>query len=462
MYQAKLTIGVLPTKRGFLDVNVAIQEKKKCMEIISAIHPDVVKLVTIDDVVDNGIIDHESKAPAVVAKFRQEQVDAIFVQFCDFGDEGSVADVVSRFQVPVLVWGERDQYPNTAEKRGRDTQCGMFAATKVLRRYGVKYSYIYNVAADSEEFRQGFDNFVRVACVLKDLKHLRIGKIGEHPGPFRSVMTNEAALMKRFGIQTVAISPVVLKKGMDQILESADADFESQVAQLQTRFDCGSAGAEAARKVVALKLAVLRQLKANGCTVAAIECWPTCSMLGMPACATISELTNMGVPVACETDINGAITMAILRGCMLGKEPGFLADLTIRHPENDNAEMLWHCGPFAYDLRNQTSQPKLRNGQVHFEMKQGDLTVCRFDDAEDGYYLFVGEATTTTGPETTGTYVWMETENWKAWEERLMYGPYIHHLGGIYGKYRVVLKEVARYLDLHYDGPECAGPSCIS
>lgn len=462
MYQAKVTIGVLPTKRGFLDVNVAIQEKNKCMQIISGIHSDVVKLVTIDDVVENGIIDHESKAPAVVEKFRAAKVDAIFVQFCDFGDEGSVADVVSGFQVPVLVWGERDQHPNTPEKRGRDTQCGMFAATKVLRRYGVKYSYIYNVEADSEEFRQGYDNFVRVACVLKDLKKLRIGKIGEHPGPFRSVMTNETALMNRLGIQTVVISPLILQKTMNQILEARDESFTAQAEELQSRFDCACAGAGAAEKVVALKLAIQRQLEANGCTVAAIECWPTCSMLGMPACATISELTNMGIPVACETDINGAITMAILRACMLGREPGFLADLTIRHPENDNAELLWHCGPFAYDLRSESSKPQLKNGQVHFEMKQGDLTVCRFDDAEDGYYLFVGEARTTTGPETTGTYVWMETDDWKAWEEKLMFGPYIHHLGGVYGKFLPVLREVARYLDLHYDPVEKKGPSCIS
>ena len=43
-----------------------------------------------------------------------------------------------------------------------------------------------------------------------------------------------------------------------------------------------------------------------------------------------------------------------------------------------------------------------------------------------------------------------------------MFGPYIHHLGGIYGEYLPVLKEVARYLDLHYDSPEQSGPTCIS
>lgn len=58
---------------------------------------------------------------------------------------------------------------------------------------------------------------------------------------------------------------------------------------------------------------------------------------------------------------------------------------------------------------------------------------------------------TTTGPETNGTYVWMETDNWKRWEEKLMFGPYIHHLGCVYGHYLPVLREVSRYLGIHFD-----------
>ena len=91
---------------------------------------------------------------------------------------------------------------------GRDTQCGMFASYKVLQRYGLKYSYIYNCTTKSEEFLKGYKTFIRTAAVLKSLRTLRIAKIGERPVPFMSVMTNEANLIKRFGITTVPISPV--------------------------------------------------------------------------------------------------------------------------------------------------------------------------------------------------------------------------------------------------------------
>lgn len=461
MYKAKVTLGVLPTRRGMLDLETATREKEKFMAVIREIKPEVVTLVDIDDICTNGIIENEAYSPAVVEKFRKANVDAIFVPFCDFGDEGSVADVVSKFQVPVLVWGARDERPNTLEARGRDTQCGMFAATKVLRRYGVTYSYIFNVAADSEEFRQGFENFIRVACIVKDVRGLRIGKIGEHPSPFRSVMTNETKLMKDFGAQTVAIAPLVVQMTVEKILAEKSDEFARTLKDLKERMDCSAMADEDVERLVAFKMALLEVLAQNHCNVAAIECWPTCAMMKLPACAVIGELTDMGIPVSCETDINGAITMAILRACTLGEQAEFLADLTIRHPENDNAELLWHCGPFPYSLKAAESKARIVGGQEQFELKQGDLTVCRFDEIDGEYYLFAGEARTTTGPETMGTYVWMETDNWKKWEEKLMFGPYIHHLGAIYGKMFPVLKEAARYLGVKLDSVEESGPSCL-
>ena len=105
----------------------------------------------------------------------------------------------------------------------------------------------------------------------------------------------------------------------------------------------------------------------------------------------LGELSDEGLPVSCETDVNGAVTMAMLQAVTLGKEACFLADLTIRHPQNDNAELLWHCGPFPYSLKDSSSVARLVQGQERFELKKGPITVCRFDDMDGKYYLFGGE-----------------------------------------------------------------------
>ena len=38
-----------------------------------------------------------------------------------------------------------------------------------------------------------------------------------------------------------------------------------------------------------------------------------------------------------------------------------------------------------------------------------------------------------------------------------MFGPYIHHVGGTYGKYVPVLREVARYLEIEFDDADEQG-----
>lgn len=448
MYRETLTLGVVPNKRSFLSMVEAKRQKDCFMEEIRKIKASIVEIVDIDDICENGIVCEMDKVNAIVDKMKNRKIDALFFPFCDFGEEQVVAAIASKFTVPILIWGPRDERPNTDEARGRDTQCGMFAATKVLQRYGLKYSYIYNCTTKSEEFLKGYETFIRTAAVLKSLRTLRIAKIGERPVPFMSVMTNEANLIKRFGITTVPISPVEICNRARKILEEKGKEYIKYEEEFVRKFPDG----ENYQQICATKLAVQELMEENNCSVAAFECWsafPT--LMGLCPCVVLGEMADNGMPLSCETDINGAITLAILRACNLFEESEFLADLTIRHTQNDNAELLWHCGPFPYSLKKDGVEAKLVDGQERFELKQGDLTVCRFDDVDGEYYLFAGEAKTTTGPETNGTYVWMETDNWKRWEEKLMFGPYIHHLGCVYGHYLPVLREVSRYLGIHFD-----------
>jgi len=50
--------------------------------------------------------------------------------------------------------------------------------------------------------------------------------------------------------------------------------------------------------------------------------------------------------------------------------------------------------------------------------------------------------TTTTGPKTSGSYLWSKFEDLQAVEDRLIEGPYIHHFVEIFGDIR---KEIAKF-----------------
>lgn len=458
-----ITIGVAPIKRSFLSMEAAKAQKDQFMGIISQLGAGILDIVDIDDLCENGIASNVDLVPKIVEKFKAAQIDALFIPFCDFGAEAVAGGVASALRVPTLVWGPRDDAPNTPQARGRDTQCGLFAATKVIRNYGVKFSYIFNEPSDSSAFKEGFMNFIRLVAVIRDMIGLRVLKIGDRPVDFLSVQANEAALANKFNITVVPIAPSMLIQQANRLIDTGDAEMDAYIEDLKARFETikfsrgfpGSAPVSDEmnlKKCAALKIVIQRAMEKQNCSVAAFECWSAFSFgFGICPCQAVGDLTDEGLPLSCECDVYGAVTMAMLRAASLYEDSCFLADLTIRHPQNDNAELLWHCGPFPYSLKKPESKAALQHGQQFFELKQGPLTLARLGELEGEWFLFCGEGKTTEGPETTNTYVWFEADNWKRWEEKLMFGPYIHHIGGIYGSYLPVLREAARYLGITFD-----------
>lgn len=285
MYTQKLILGVVPVKRSFLSMEEAVRQKNKFMSVIRRVKPELVEIVDVDDIVEQGILYEADKVPAVVDKLKKAGIDALFLPFCDFGEEQAAAAVAAAFRVPVLVWGARDERPNTFEARGRDTQCGMFAATKVMRRYGVTYSYIFNCETESPRFASGYENFLRTAAVVKAVKGLRIAKIGDRPVPFMSVMANEADLLSRFGMVCVPISPSAVVGRMKTILEENSMVFQSYCENISQRMDCAQTKEEDLRKAAAVKMAVQLLMEENNCSVGAFECWSA-----FPALADICPL----------------------------------------------------------------------------------------------------------------------------------------------------------------------------
>lgn len=122
------------------------------------------------------------------------------------------------------------------------------------------------------------------------------------------------------------------------------------------------------------------------------------TVLGAPVCMALGELSDEGLPVSCETDVNGAVTWRCCQAVTLGKEACFLADLTIRHPQNDNAELLWHCGPFPYSLKDSSSVARLVQGQERFELKKGPLRYAVSTMWTESTICLAGEGKGVDGP----------------------------------------------------------------
>jgi len=86
------------------------------------------------------------------------------------------------------------------------------------------------------------------------------------------------------------------------------------------------------------------------------------------------------------------------------------------------------------------------DGREAFLLKDGPITVVRFDCDRNNYYLFAEEAEAVPGAFTAGTYLWAKMDSWKDWEYKFVEGPYIHHVSVAYGNYKEILKESCKYL----------------
>ena len=155
-----------------------------------------------------------------------------------------------------------------------------------------------------------------------------------------------------------------------------------------------------------------------------------------------------------ESDVCGAISTLMLHRAAYAEGAAFLVDVTARHPEDENGVLLWHCGaPVSMkhpDDRIRLSKhwilPGPLSGMTHFRMKDGPITCARFDGEHGQYELAVGEGVSCDGPYTQNNYVWMHVADWDRWERTLIEGPFLHHIGMIYGNCGAALKEAVKYI----------------
>lgn len=451
-----LRIGFAPTRRVLTTPKAFNKDEafriKNEVEAYMHTFSDV-EWVNLDTINPEGLLYNTADVPGVCELFLKEKVDAVFFPHCNFGTEEAVAKVARAVGKPVLIWGPRDASPDENGDRLTDTQCGMFAATKVLQQFGVKYTYISNCRLEDETFRRGVENFLGAVSVVKALHHLRIGQIGTRPEAFWSVKTNERELMEKFGIEIVPITLAALADMLKENLEKNYEDIRQEVRDLQKRFPDSACSEKDWVSVANLKLTIRNWCRKNGLSAVASECWkPMATVAGTSVCFAFSELTGEGIPVICESDIHGAVSSVIAAAATRYESATFLADLTVRHPSNDNAELLWHCGVFPHKL----AAGKDVNVGLHFnrktaavgqwELKHDDITVVRFDGSNGKYSCLFGHGRGVDGPKTFGTYLWAEFENWPLWERKFMEGPYIHHCAGVYGKAAPCIWEACKYI----------------
>ncbi|MBO8416627.1 MAG: L-fucose/L-arabinose isomerase family protein [Proteobacteria bacterium] len=449
---AKIKLGFVPTRRSVFSAPDAIKYRNLTAERLKELGID---FVDITDINEEGLLFDDSHVKPIVDKFRREKVDGIILAHCNFGTEYLCARVAKELGLPVLLWGPLDEAPLPDGRRLRDTQCGLFATGKVLRRFKVKFTYLTNCRLSDPVFERGLRDFMAVCNVVRTFKHIRILQMGPRPFDFWTTMCNEGELLEKFNIQLSPIPLPELVREVRRIQEAGEAQDELKFLHEKTVVKIPEKKVET---VAALAKAMQNLIAKYGCQAGAIQCWTALQgELGIMPCAANAILNDMGIPIVCETDIHGAITALIAEAAMMNEERSFFADWTVRHPDNPNGELLQHCGPWPVSLARE--KPLLTSpiafdddGTLSAEAKEGDkLTLLRFDGDNGEYSLLLGNAKSVPGPKILGTYLWVEVQNLKRLEDKIVTGPYIHHCVGVYRDIVPVLYEACKYIGIKPD-----------
>lgn len=448
----RIKLGFAPTRRSIFSAPDAIKYRGLTADRLKELEID---FVDITDINEEGLLYSDSDVKKIADKFKAEGVSGLFLPHCNFGTEYVCARLAKELGVPVLLWGPLDERPEPDGVRLRDTQCGLFATGKVLRRFQIPFTYMTNCRLNDPVFERGIRDFLAVCNIVQTFKNIRILQIAPRPFDFWTTMCNEGELLEKFNIQ---LAPIPMPELTDEVKRAKEekTEVEKVVNYCKENMEIMIKDEELTN-VAALKVAMKRLSEKYGCQAIAIQCWNALQgELGVMPCAANALLNDEGIPVVCETDIHGAITSLLVEAAGMDETRSFFADWTIRHPDIENGELLQHCGPWPISIAKEKAKLTYplafeHPGSITAEAKHGDVTLCRFDGDNGEYSMLLGRAKGVEGPKGMGTYLWVEVDNIKRLEAKIVEGPYIHHCVGIHKDVVPVLYEACKYIGVKPD-----------
>ncbi len=463
MFDFKLKIGIVPerryiadwkTRKGIFSPKYAIQNKDKSIEYIKKQFSDKnTEFLDLEWLNEEGLLSEIPDCYRVRDYFKKENVDAIFIINCNFGNEEAAGTIAKLMNVPTLLWGPQDTLFDADGSRYTDTQCGLFAISRQLRTLNIPFSYIENCNIEEDVFAKGLRSFLSVATMVKGFRNLKITQVGTRLNPFKSVMFNELELTEKFGFNIQTVNMAVAAQKFERIRKERDAELINDIVEVKKKYAIKGIDDDTLKKMLTFVYFYIEIFKETGADVMTTECWTAMPQaFGVMPCLAMSILADMGYVVTCESDVQGAVTNALLMCAARGTNPPIFGEFTCRNPHNKNSELLWHCGVFPYSQKKAGVGASIMNSKPAFAARDGEYTIARFQGDHGKYTLLGGNLKTTTGPDTFGTYIWAEFKSLSEVEKKLINGPYIHHMSEVFGNYVDELKEFCKYIpELEFD-----------
>ena len=372
------------------------------------------------EIVNLGLIDSPPKAMQAGHRFRQEDVDVIFLHLTTYALSSTVLPVVQRARVPVIVLNLQPapaiDYAAFNKMAGRTAMTGEWLAhcgacpmpeiASVFLRCGIPFHQITGLLRDDPPCWQEVDAWIQAARVAQVMSHNRLGLMGHYYGGMLDISSDITRHCATFGghVEHLEVDELAALRR-----EVSAAQIKARVALFHRVFavqpGCPPRELDrAARTSVALDRLVKRHdlgslaYYYSGAGNAENEDAISSIILGN------SLLTARGIPVAGEYEIKNVQAMKILDTFHAGGSFTEFYALDF----NDDVVLMGHDGPGHIGIaQGKTKVRPLRvyHGKtgrglsVEMSVKHGPVTLLSVVQAADGkLQLLAAEAESVPGP----------------------------------------------------------------
>ena len=370
------------------------------------------------------IVENENDAMAALNEMKAAGVNALVIYLGNFGPEGPETLIAKKFcGGPVMFCAAAEESGKDLIDGRGDAYCGMLNASYNLGLRGVK-AYIPEYPVGTAcEIAAMIADFEQIARVIIGVKKLKIFAFG--PRPFDFLACN-APIKPLFdlGVEIQENSELDLFAAFNA--HKDDPRIDDVVKDMAAELGKGNNYSGVLTRLAQYEITLLDWAEANkGASeffVFANKCWPAFqTQFGFVPCYVNSRLAKRGIPVACETDIYGALSEYMITLATL--LPATLLDINNTVPKDMYDEnkavvgdykpndlfMGFHCGntPSCYidagEMKYQLimkralepdSEPNISRGTFEGRIKEGDITLFRLQSSADcklSSYIAEGE-----------------------------------------------------------------------
>jgi L-fucose isomerase-like protein len=480
-----MKLGFVPGHRPAFSQQWALDMRQTCIDALDKLNLEVVA--------PEGLISNIEDAESAWPWFAEQGVDALLLGTMTFGDEEALAEIAHRLYeikpLPIALFGTLETVDGKGIRAGSDSFCGTLSVAMNLQTAGIPFRFLGILDPKSAQFADAVAEFASAGAeqvnaeweaafaqaypgkvgwdateAVEAFRHARFGQFGPRASGFVTCAFDERQMLRQFGQRVVPIDLAEVF-GRANGLDAQDEALVAARAKICERADLevdGTAFEKMARLYVSL-----RQLIAENRLVAAgHNCWLSIqTQYGISGCAVFSLLEDEGIPITCETDVYGAVSMLLAKvvaGAHGDETPPIFMDWTIRHPEDRNLFQAWHCGKAPWSVFRdrpviRTHEIIARNlsedicqGTVEGEFRPGEVTLSRLVEYNGTFRCLITKGVIETGewPEMRGSWGWVRIDDLDRLYRVLCEKGFSHHVVLQYGDFRIALASTAAALGM--------------